>query len=208
MNELVAQLAEQYSAMAAAEVVAVVFAVLYLVFAIRQNILCWICGGTSAAIFVYVYFAANLYMESLLNAFYFAMAIYGWHKWRSGESGEGNLQVAVWPARLHVIAIAAIAIVSAASGYYLATYTEAAFPYVDSATTFAAVWTTFLVARKVLENWWYWLVIDVVQVYVFWNRGLELTAVLFLFYVVLIPIGLVSWTRSYRQSQSAVAVPA
>ena len=66
-------------------------------------------------------------------------------------------------------------------------------------TTWAAVWATFLIARKVLENWWYWLVIDAVYVFLYWSRDLEWTAGLFVFYIVLIPIGLISWSRSMRE---------
>ena len=93
-----------------------------------------------------------------------------------------------------------------ASGFLLANFTDAAYPYIDSATTFAAIWATFLVARKILENWWYWLMIDVVSVFIYWTRGLEATAVLFIVYVILIPIGIAAWTRSYRRHQPA-AVP-
>jgi nicotinamide mononucleotide transporter len=91
---------------------------------------------------------------------------------------------------------------SATGGFLLTRYSDAAYPYIDSATTFAAIWATFLVARKVLENWWYWLVIDAVSVVIYWSRDLELTALLFVAYVAMIPIGLVSWTRSYRTQQS------
>lgn len=205
MQELLAIVAEQFAAMAMPEVVAVLFAVLYLVFAIRQNILCWICAGISTVIFVFVYFDANLYMEAALNVFYFGMAVYGFHRWRSGPAENNGLPVSTWPIGVHGIAIAVIAVLSLMSGYLLENNTDAAYPYVDSATTFAAVWATYLVARKVLENWWYWLVIDIVSVFIYWSRGLELTALLFVFYVVLIPVGLVSWMRSYRHESQVSA---
>jgi len=206
MDGLTAQLLEQLAAMATAEMVAVVFAVLYLLLAIRQNIWCWFCAGVSTAIFVYVYFAANLYMESVLNVFYFAMAIYGWVCWRAGHSGDVSLAISVWPRRTHYLALVAVLAMSLLSGFLLQTYTNAAFPYIDSATTFGAMWATFLVARKVLENWWYWLFIDLVSVFIYWSRGLELTALLFVVYVVLIPIGLLNWTRDYRQQSAPLAV--
>ena len=208
MDGLTGQLLEQLAAMPSTEIVAVFFAVAYLLLAIRQNIWCWFCAGISTAIFVQVYATANLYMESVLNVFYFAMAIYGWISWRAGSSGEVGLAISVWSRRVHLVAVVAILMMSAMSGYLLATYTSAAFPYVDSATTFAAIWATFLVARKVLENWWYWLVIDVISVFIYWSRGLELTAVLFVVYVVLIPAGLLSWTRNYRKqaAEDALAV--
>lgn len=205
MQTLVAEIAEYYGALPRTELTAVILALAYLVLAIRQNIWCWFCAAISTAMYVYLFARANLYMESLLNVFYFGMAIYGWTVWRSGET-DGELPVSVWPLQVHVYAVSGIIFLAAASGFLLAIFTDAAYPYIDSATTFAAVWATFLVARKILENWWYWLVIDVVSVFIYWTRGLEATAVLFIVYVVLIPIGLVAWTRSWRQHQPAAVL--
>jgi nicotinamide mononucleotide transporter len=182
------------------EVIAVVMAVGYLLLAIRENIWCWFCAGVSTAIYVWLFLAARLYMESALNVFYFGMAIYGWYVWTSGRSDGHERPVAVWPAKTHAIAIALIVGVSLGSGYLLSTRTNAAFPYVDSLTTWSAIWATFLVARKVLENWWYWLVIDTASIFIYWSRDLELTSLLFVLYVIMIPFGIVSWTRSYREA--------
>lgn len=206
MQTFVTEILEYYRALPGTELVAVILAVAYLLLAIRQNIWCWFCAAISTALYVYLFAKANLYMESLLNGFYFAMAIYGWYMWRGGKS-ENELPVSVWPLQIHFYAIATIICLAAGSGFLLANFTDAAYPFIDSATTFAAIWATFLVARKVLENWWYWLVIDLVSIFIYWSRGLEATAVLFVVYVVLIPIGLVAWTRSYRQDHPA-AVPA
>lgn len=205
MQTLVAEIAEYYGALPRTELTAVILALAYLVLAIRQNIWCWFCAAISTAMYVVLFARANLYMESLLNVFYFGMAIYGWTVWRSGET-DGELPVSVWPLQVHVYAVSGIIFLAAATGFLLAIFTDAAYPYIDSATTFAAVWATFLVARKILENWWYWLVIDVVSVFIYWTRGLEATAVLFIVYVVLIPIGLVAWTRSWRQHQPAAVL--
>lgn len=205
MQSLAAEISAYYGTLPRAELTAVILAVAYLVLAIRQNIWCWFCAAVSTAIYVYLFFQANLYMESLLNAFYFAMAIYGWTVWQSGKAAA-DLPVSVWPVQVHLYAASIIICCTAASGFLLANFTDAAYPYVDSATTFAAIWATFLVARKVLENWWYWLVIDAVSVFIYWTRGLEATAMLFIVYIVLIPIGLAAWTRSYRGQQPA-AVP-
>jgi nicotinamide mononucleotide transporter len=205
MQSLVAGIVDYYGELPRTELVAVILAVAYLVLAIRQNIWCWLCAAVSTAMYVVLFAKANLYMESLLNVFYFVMAIYGWYMWKGGKT-ENELPVSVWSQKIHRYAVSLIICLAAGSGFLLANFTDAAYPYVDSATTFAAIWATFLVARKVLENWWYWLVIDVVSVFIYWSRGLEATAVLFIVYVVLIPIGLAAWTRSYRQHQPA-AVP-
>ena len=192
-------LSEQLQALSPLELSAVALAIAYLVLAIRQNIWCWLCAGISTAIYIYLFADAKLYMESFLNVFYFVMAIYGWYVWHFGKSGDDELPVAVWPRSVHMNAIAIIVTMSLTSGFLLERFTDAEFPYIDSMTTWSAIWATFLVARKVLENWWYWLVIDAVSVFIYWARDLQLTSLLFVIYVVLVPIGLLSWTRSYRQ---------
>lgn len=176
--------------------IAVAAAVLYLLLAIRQNIACWLFALLSTAIYVYLFAAARLYMEAVLNAFYFAMAIYGWFSWRHG--GDNDLRVSSRSIVFHSAAIACIVLVAATNGWLLQRFTDAVFPYVDSLTTWAAIFATWLVARKLLENWWYWLIIDVASIAIYWSRGLELTALLFAVYVIMIPFGYLSWRKSHR----------
>ena len=198
---LVDDILNQARAWSLVEIVAVAAAVLYLLLAIRQNIWCWLFAAISTAIYVWVFAGAKLYMESGLNVFYFAMAVYGWMVWRSGTSGRETRPIVVWSFGWHAGAILVISAVSLLSGWLLSK-TDAAFPYVDSATTWFAIWATFLVARKVLQNWWYWLVIDAVSVAIYWARDLQLTSLLFVLYLAMIPFGLMAWSRSYRNQPS------
>lgn len=200
MSELSPQLVAEIGNLSPLEALAVVTAIGYLVLAIRENIWCWLCAAISTTIYVWLFVDAKLYMESLLNLFYLAMAGYGFWMWRYGAGKDRELPVTAWPLGRHALAAAGIVILSLASGALLERYSDAAYPYLDSGTTWAAVWTTFLVARKVLENWWYWLVIDSVSIWLYWDRELPLTACLFAFYVILIPFGLWQWTRSYREA--------
>lgn len=202
MSGLLTTLAEQAGTYSLIEVIAVLLATAYLLLAIRENIWCWLCAGISTAIYVYLFIHAKLYMESALNAYYFVMAIYGWSLWSSRRADSEHMPVVVWRAKWHAVAIAVILMISAVSGYLMQHFTDAVYPYVDSLTTWGAIWATFLVARKVLENWWYWLAVDFVSIFLFWSNHLELTAMLFAAYVIMIPFGLISWTRSWR-AQSA-----
>lgn len=204
MKSISSAIFDQLQALSPLELIAVLLAIAYLIFAIRQNIWCWYCAAVSTAIYVYLFLHAKLYMESLLNVFYFAMAIYGWFVWFSGKAGSAELPVSVWKRPVHGIALLLIAAISLATGFLLERLTDAAFPYIDSMTTWSAIWATFLVARKVLENWWYWLVIDAASVFIYWSRDLELTSLLFVIYVVLVPIGLRNWTQSYRRQGQTV----
>lgn len=199
MTAVLDQLIGEARALAPLEVAAVLLAIAYLLLAIRQNIWCWACAGISTAIYAWLFVGAKLYMESALNGFYFAMAIYGWMVWRSGRSAHHERPVVAWPLRTHALAIAAIVTVSLVNGYVLAHFSDAAYPYVDSLTTWSAIWATFLVARKVLENWWYWLLIDIASIFIYWSRDLHLTALLFVVYVIMIPFGLIAWSRSMQE---------
>ena len=203
MTGFIATILEQVRELSALEAIAVMAAIAYLLLAIRQNIACWYFAGVSTAIYIYLFFDARLYMESTLNIFYLAMALYGWYCWRNKRRDDQHLPVTVWALRRHVVAITAIVLISLVNAYVLKTWTDAVFPYIDSLTTWSAIWTTFLVARKVLENWWYWLVIDFVSVFLYWSRDLELTALLFVVYLVMIPFGLLSWRRSMSTKAAA-----
>ncbi len=196
---VLSQITEQLLAQSLPEVIAVLAAVAYLAFAIRQQIVCWIFAAISTAIYIGLFIEAKLYMESMLNLFYLVMAGYGWYVWSSGRDDGHDRPVVIWPRNTHLTAIAVLVILSAASGYLLSKNSDAAFPYIDSLTTWFAIWATFLVARKVLENWWYWLLIDIASIFIYWTRDLELTALLFVIYVIMIPFGLMSWTKSMRE---------
>ena len=197
------QIIEQAESQSLPEIVAVLAAVAYLALAIRQNILCWLFAAISTAIYVGLFIEAKLYMESALNVFYLGMAGYGWLVWRSGRIDGRERAVVRWSSGTHLRAIAALSLLSVINGYLLWKYSDAAFPYIDSFTTWFAIWGTFLVARKVLENWWYWLAIDIASVFIYWSRDLQLTSLLFVIYVIMIPFGLLNWTRSMRDSKIA-----
>jgi nicotinamide mononucleotide transporter len=181
------------------EVAAVVLALLYLGLAIRQNIWCWVAAFASTSIYLVLMYAARLYMESALQLFYLAMAVYGWYQWRAGAGPDDSLSVTTWKISVHARAIGGIIILSIGSGVMLDAFSDAAFPYVDSFTTWGAMVATWMVARKILENWLYWFVIDSVSIYLYANRELYLTAVLFAVYLVLIVFGYFAWRRQ-RQS--------
>jgi nicotinamide mononucleotide transporter len=83
------------------------------------------------------------------------------------------------------------------SGYFLSVSTDAKLPYLDSFTTWGSILTTVMVARKVLENWLYWIVINGVSIYLYLDRGLDQTAAMFVLYLVLATIGYYAWKKKY-----------
>ena len=182
----------------------VAFAVAYLVLVIRQNILCWAAALISVLLSLILFYEVSLYMESALQVFYAGMAVYGWQQWRRGGADNKGVSIRTWPLRVHALVLVVIAALSAAFGWFLSG-TDAAFPYLDSFTTVAAVIATFMVAKKVLENWIYWFIIDSVSVYLYAARDLPLYAALFVFYLVLIVIGFRQWLADWRKSEPVPA---
>jgi nicotinamide mononucleotide transporter len=182
------------------EIVAVVLAVIYLVLAIRQNIWCWAAAAISTLLYLYIMYQARLYMESVLQLFYLAMAAYGWYQWRGDPDNGEELRVSTWPVRYHLFAIGSVLLLVIVSGELLTRYSNAALPFLDSLTNWGAVVATFMVTRKILENWIYWFVIDAVSIALYISRDLFFTAALFTAYLVMIVIGYRSWRASMVES--------
>lgn len=176
------------------EIAAAALAVAYLLLAIRQRLECWAAAFVSSCLYVWVLFGARLYMEAALNAFYAAMAVYGFQQWRRG--GGGVLAVSRWPGGRHLAGLAGVVGASLVSSFFLRRFTPAAWPFMDSMVTWSSVFATFLVARKAYENWYWWLVIDTVSLCLYYSRRLYLTTLLFGLYLVLIVIGMRQWRGS------------
>lgn len=183
------------------ELVAMILAIAYLLLAVRQNIWCWAAAFVSTVIYTFVFAGAGLYMDSGLQVFYALMAIYGWSQWRSHGDASADLRISTRSLQWHGVVIVAVLLLSAISGYWLANHTAAAFPYLDSFTTWASVITTWMVARKVLENWLYWIVIDSVSLLLYINRELLLTVVLFALYIVIAVLGWRSWSKAFEEQE-------
>lgn len=182
------------------ELLAVLLAIAYLLLALRENSLCWYCALASTAIFTGLFWDVSLLMESALNVYYMAMAVYGWWQWRGSKGAETNsgksaIRISVWPLRNHLLAWSVIAGLTLISGNLLANNTTAALPYLDSFTTWGSVLTTWMVTQKILENWLYWIVIDAISIVLYIDRGLHLTSLLFVAYVIIVVFGFFAWRK-------------
>ena len=144
---------------------------------------------------------AGLYMEASLQIFYIVMGFYGWSQWLLNSDNQG-LVVKTWNLSEHLSAISVILLLALGSGWMLEKYTEAALPFMDSLTTWGAIITTYMVAKKVLENWIYWFVIDSISIYIFLSRDLYLTSFLFFIYLFIIVLGYKSWDRIRRSEEA------
>jgi len=177
---------------------AVILAIAYILLAMRESLWCWPAAFISTAIYTVLFFDVNLYMESLLNLYYLAMAIYGWYQWRQGESGEER-SIVEWPMKYHLSAIIALTGGVLLCGSLLQTYTNQSFAFLDSFTTWFAIFATYLLTQKVLANWLYWVVIDAVSIYLYTQKGLLLTAILFSGYTMMALLGWREWKLHFER---------
>lgn len=178
------------------EILGVILAITYLILAAKEIIWCWLCAFISSFLYVYLFWQVGLMMESMLNVFYVFMAIAGWLQWQYGGIDHHGLEIKTLKIWQHAVIIVLILLLAWFNGWFMQTYTAAAWPYIDSFTTWASVLTTFMVIYKILENWLYWFVIDGISIYLYVDRGLYLTALLFLAYVVIVVFGFLNWRRT------------
>ena len=174
------------------ESIAVFFSILYVVLAMKENIWCWWAAAISVILYIYICYSAQLYAETGLQFFYLLMAIYGYFQWNKNDS---NLKIQQWKTAKHLLILLLGAFLTFLMGFYFSIYTNAAMPLVDSFTTVFSVFATFMVTKKVLGNWLYWIVIDAVSVYLYFSRGLQLTSLLFIAYTIIAVFGYLSWLK-------------
>ena len=175
------------------ELIAVIFAILYVVLAAKESLYCWPAAIVSVSLYVYICFNAKLFPETGLQIFYLAMAIYGWLQWRKPKK---EINIKSWPLRKHFIVLASSILLSIGLGYYFDVYTQAAMPYLDSSTTILSLFATYMLTKKIIENWWYWIAIDIASAYLYYNRDLTLSAILFALYVILASVGYLQWKKN------------
>jgi nicotinamide mononucleotide transporter len=190
-------------ALRASEILATIAGAGYVVLAARRSRLCWIAGAVSSALFVLVFAAGDMPMQAGLQVFYVAMSAYGWWSW-TRSAAEGELPVALWPLPWHIGAAIFVTLISLLTARWLASETHAAWPLLDSLTTWFSLLATWLTARAKLENWLYWIVIDAALVFVFFEQRLWFTASLYLFFIAVAVAGFVGWRRRWQLQ----AVPA
>jgi len=199
-------LIEQARNTSVAEALAAVLGLAYLLLAVRRNLLCWLCAFVGTAIYLVLFAQGALYMQALLQVFYLVMAVYGYIDWRKGRTAQSGVLIRTWTLKQHALAVGGVCAATLASGYVLATYTDAVAPYVDSFVTWGSVITTWMVARRMLENWLYWLVVDAVAAYLYFTQGLLATTLLFVVYLGIVVHGFFVWRRERRaQAQLATA---
>ena len=201
------RLIEQLLATSPWEAAAALIGLAYLLLAVRRNLLCWLCAFVSTGIYVVLFAQAGLYMQVALNLFYLAMAVYGFIDWRRGRTDGGDVRIESWSVNQHVMAVVLVIIASAINGRLLAEWTDSPAPYLDSFVTWGSFVTTWMVARRIIENWLYWIVVDAVAAWLYYDQKLLATTLLFIIYLGIVVRGYFVWRREQALQRSAMAAP-
>jgi len=179
---------------AAIELVAVAFGFAYILLAIRQQRACWIAGGISTAIYIAIFIRAGLPLQAALQVVYVAMSVYGWVAWRPGT--ELARKPRSWPWPRHLVALAAVGVAAAVGAPLLERYAGSDAPLADSLGTFASLVATWLLARRYIDTWCWWIAVDTGLAALFASQGLRFTAALYIAYALLAIAGWRWWRRS------------
>ena len=186
------------------EWIAVALALAYVLLAIRQSRWCWPAAAASSAIYLVLFAQGGLPMQAALQAFYIATSAYGWYAWRAGQGESQQLRVTTRPWPWHVAALGCVVVLTAANVYLLPGHGGFLVSGADAFVAWGSVLATWMVARKILENWIYWVVFDLAAAALYFAQGFHATAGLFMLYVVLSARGFVAW-RSDMQRDAAAA---
>ena len=176
---------------------AVASSLLYVILITYKVLAAWIFAALSSLLYIYLCYSNRLYLESILQVFYFGMAIYGWFMWTSDDDTK-DVTVIQWPLNYHIYNVLVSGTLMLLFGYIFDQYSNQANPYLDAFTTIFSLMATFMVAQKVLENWIYWIIIDAFSVYLFASRGLYMTSVLFILYTLIAIFGYFSWKKQFK----------
>lgn len=206
MNELLSKLINDWQLMHSVELTATILALAYVILALKQSIWCWPAALLSTLLITHVMWDSALLSDALLHLYYAGMAIYGWWRWQTLTKQQGKQPVFEWCWQRHAGLIAITAILGLALGYVMANYTHADFAWIDAQTTAFSLVATWLVAKKLVSNWLYWVVIDAVCIFVYAQKHLYFLTVLFMVYTVIAVVGFFVWRSHYRRQQHEFSV--
>lgn len=166
------------------------FSIISVYFSIRKKIWCWITGNIAVSAYFILFFKTQLYMDMALQVVYFIQGIYGIVYWRNSTDSK---QIKVLNFQILLFSLFVILALAGIGGYILSTFTNASLPYIDSVATLLSLWANLLLARKFLQNWIFWIVADIIYVFLFFYKGLYFSSAIYILFLVLSILGYYKW---------------
>ena len=176
------------------ELIGALLGIAYVLLASKQNIWCWLMGIISCALYIIVFFTAQLYGDMALQLFYLIMGLYGWYLWQRNKNSDKKLMVNTIK-KIHVVYLMLLVNISTVIFGYLLSFTDNPIPYIDGFTSALGLAGTWMTARKYIENWWLWIFANLFCVGVYFYRDLYPTAVFYLIMAILAYRGYLIWKK-------------
>jgi len=185
------------------ELAAVIAGVICVWLTVRQNIWCWPVGLVQVGLYIFIFFEVKLYSDAALHVIYVVLGVYGWIHWARGGNDRAKLPVTRLGATASVLWLVTTVVATGALGFFMSRYTDASVPYGDAFTTVASLVAQWLMARKRLESWLFWITVDVVAIGIYAYKELWLTSLLYLLFLGLAVAGFVAWRWSLGEESGA-----
>lgn len=185
------------------EVAGLVFGLLAVLYLIKENILTWPFGIAYVLVSFVIFWEQKLYADFALHVFFLVLNIYGWWYWLRGGKRKDEVKIEVISLRGLLTTVAVSFLGSFVLGFILTGYTDASLPYWDSATTILSFSGMWLTARKKIENWYFWFVVDVLATGIYAYKGIYFYALLYFIYIGLAIAGYLEWRKLMRQQTTS-----
>jgi nicotinamide mononucleotide transporter len=202
MSDWLTLIIDAFAVMSGWEIFAALLGMAYIIFAAKESQWCWPIAFISTLIYTVLFWEGQLPMQALLNFYYMGMAIYGYMLWRKHGIAEDKLAITSWSWTKQLTFLLIATVLSVITAYYLEVTETSQYPYLDASVTIFSVMNTWLMAKKVLQNWLYWVVIDAAAIVLYAQSGYFATVILFSVYTILAIIGFISWQKLYRQQSN------
>jgi len=183
------------------EAVAVIFGILSVWFARKENIWVYPTGIINVLVYVYLCFFAGLYADMAINAFYFLMSVFGWYNWTRRVDATHHVPISTLNAKQRLFYILLIAVSFVIIYYILSNFTKSTVPVLDSFTTSLFIAGMWLMAIKKIENWLLWIVGDIMVIPMFAIKGLAFTSVQYIVFLVLAIMGYIEWRKRIKSNE-------
>jgi nicotinamide mononucleotide transporter len=168
---------------------------------IKENIWCWPVGLVQVALYIFIFYDAKLYSDVLLHIVYVFMQFYGWYYWLHGGKEQKEAQITELSKSWFAFYIVGSGLAVILLGYGMASATDASFPYADAFTTVFSLSAQWLLSRKKLESWHFWIAVDCVAIFIYFQKSLYSTAILYGLFLGMAIAGLLRWRKTLLESE-------
>ena len=178
------------------EAIAVVTGIISVYLLTRERIEAWFFGLITVSIYVYIFYQTRLYSDMILHIVYVVLNVYGWYSWKFGGAREAGILPTLLSRPKRMIWIMVIIIGFLIWGTLMKNYTDADFAYIDAFTTVTSLVAQWFLAKKKIENWILWMVVNVISIVLYYVKGIYLTSGLYVVYLFLAISGYLSWKKN------------